>query len=206
MSSTRYGWDAFLPEIVRVVDADVAEQDAKIHTVHAAQQLCDLLGGLTYSHDYTLPRHYDHGEVFTVPMPTLTGMYAKNVVAVALDGEAVAPAGNAKSYAACYEQRHDGTVVIRDTHNYHDSAETTITVVVSLYLESGNVQEEMPAILYEKFNSMMFNLIAARIHGEHTNKGRAALNAANQMVNRYRAQQAAQGGRTKLVGNTRRSW
>ena len=205
MSVTRYGWGAFLPEIVRVVDSDVSEQDVKIHTVHAAQQLCDMLGGLQYEHDYILPRTLDYGEVFTVPLPTLAGMHARNVVSVKLDGEALAPAGNAKSYAPRYEQ-HGNTVTVHATHNYTDAVEVKLTVTVSLYIEAGNVPEEMPSILYEKYNGLMFNLLIARIHGEHTNKGRSALNAANLMVNRYRAQHAASTGRTKLVGNTRRSW
>lgn len=205
MSATRYGWGAFLPEIVRVVDSDVSEQDVKIHTVHAAQQLCDMLGGLQYEHDYILPRTLDYGEVFTVPLPTLAGMHVRNVVSVKLDGEVLAPAGNAKSYASRYEQRGN-TVVVHATHNYTDAVDVKIGVTVSLYIEAGNVQEEMPPILYEKYNGLMFNLLIARVHGEHTNKGRSALNAANLMVNRYRAQHAASTGRTKLVGNTRRSW
>lgn len=205
MSTVQYGWEAFLPEITRIVDENAAAQDVKIHTVQAAIALCDMLGGLRYEHTFEVPRTLDWGEEFIVPLPSPVGCRARTVASVVIDGVPAKPLGNANTCHALYELR--GTdVYIRDAHSAWDACAAKLTVTSGVWLEAGNIPEEMPAVLYEKYYGMMFNLIAARVVGLHTQKGKTYNATASSLVRCTRALDAQQTGRTRMVGNTRSSW
>lgn len=205
MSTVQYGWEAFLPEITRIVDENTAAQDVKIHTVQAAIALCDMLGGLRYEHTFEVPRTLDWGEEFIVPLPCPVGCRARTVASVLIDGVPAKPLGNAASYHAQYELRGED-VYIRDAYRAGDAITAKLTVTSGVWIEAGNVPEEMPAVLYEKYYSMMFNLIAARVAGVHTQKGKTYNATASNLLRATRAHDAQQTGRTRMVGNTRSNW
>lgn len=200
-----YSWEAFLPEVTRVVDENAAAQDVKIHTVQAAIALCDLLGGLRHEHTFEVRRTLDWGEDFTVPLPSPAGCRARTLVSVLVDGVPARPLGNATSHHAHYAL-HGTEVHIRGAHHNWESYTAKLTVTSGVWIEAGNVPEEMPAILYEKYYGLMFNLVAARVVGLSTQKGKTYNATATSLVNRTRALDAQQSGRTRMVGNTRSNW
>lgn len=203
--SAQYSWEAFLPEVVRVVDANAAAQDVKIHTVQAAIALCDMLGGLRHEHTFELPRTLDWGETFVVPLPSPAGFRARTLVSVLIDDTPAKPLGNANARHAQYELRGEDVHVF-DTYHVGDALTAKITVTSGVWVEAGNVPEDMPSVLYEKYYGVMFNLIAARVKGVGSQKSKPYAATAQSLAQRTRALDAQQSGRARMVGNTRSNW